>query len=336
MHSSRQVKAVGLISGGLDSTLALRLVLEQGIEVTAMHMNIPFIAEKKDMEKLAQELGVPLEIVEVDEDYMDVIRKPRHGYGTEMNPCIDCRIYVLRKAKELADRIGARFIFTGEVLGERPMSQTRKAMKIIDEETGLDRLILRPLSARLLPETIPESEGWVNRQKLMAIKGRSRKPQMALAEELGIKQYPQPAGGCLLTQHEFSAKLQDLFQHKQKPSLGDIPRLKVGRHFRFGGYKIIVGRSKWENNVLRELKSSEDYTFEIPGHRSPITLMESANGGSEEEKACEIAAKLTVRYSDVEGGEAVVEKQKGTSEKETMTVSVSWEDRRFLRSLLLT
>lgn len=330
------MRALGLVSGGLDSILALRLVLDQGIEVTAMHMNIPFIAEKKDIEKLTKDLGVHLEVVEVDEDYMDVVRNPKHGYGTEMNPCIDCRIYVLRKAKELADRIGASFLFTGEVLGERPMSQTRKAMRIIEEETGLGGLILRPLSARLLPETIPESEGWVDRQKLMAVKGRNRKPQMALAEELGINQYPQPAGGCLLTQQEFSAKLRDLVQHKEKPSLRDIPRLKVGRHFRFEGHKIIVGRNEQDNNALQELKRPEDCTFEVPGCGSPITLMESADGGSEEDKACEIAAKLTVRYSDAGGGEVVVEKQKGTEEKETMTVSVSQEDRRFLRSLLLT
>ncbi|MFP3975219.1 MAG: hypothetical protein ACLFVK_03235 [Dehalococcoidia bacterium] len=276
------MKALGLISGGLDSILALRLVLDQGIEVTAMHVNIPFIAEKQDIAKITAELGVPLEVVEVDEDYMEVTGNPGHGYGTGMNPCIDCRIYVLKKAKELADRIGASFLFTGEVLGERPMSQTRRALKIIDEESGLGGLILRPLSARLLPETIPESEGWVDRQKLMAIKGRNRKPQMALAEELGITHYPQPAGGCLLTQQEFSSKLRDLFQHKQKPSLRDIPRLEVGRHFRFEGYKIIVGRNEQENNTLQELKGPEDYAFEVPGHGSPITLMESSDGGSEE------------------------------------------------------
>ncbi len=310
--------------------------MDQGIDVTAMHMNIPFIAEKQDIAQLTQDLGVPLEVVEVGEGYMDVIGTPKHGYGTEMNPCIDCRIYVLKKAKEIVDRIGASFLFTGEVLGERPMSQTKKALKIIDEESGLGGLILRPLSARLLPETIPEFEGWVDRQKLMAIKGRNRKPQMALADELGINQYPQPAGGCLLTQQEFSAKLRDLFRYKQKPSLHDIPRLKVGRHFRFEGYKIIVGRNEQDNNTLQELKGPEDYAFEVPGCGSPITLMESPDGGLEEEEAFGIAAKLTVRYSDAGDGEIVVEKQKGTEEKETMTVSVSQEDRGFLRSLLLT
>jgi len=223
-----------------------------------------------------------------------------------MNPCIDCRIYMLREAKRIAKEVGANFIVTGDVLGERPMSQHRKALELEEKEAGLERMILRPLSAKLLPETIPEREGWVDRSKLLDIKGKSRKPQIALAKKFGIPEdYPSPSGGCLLTYKEFASKVRDLFEHKEKVSMREVRLLKIGRHFRFGSSKIIVGRNESENKLLLDLKNTEDYVFEVPGYGSPITILE----GSKSKEAIEVAAKLTARYSDAgaEGKEVLVE-----------------------------
>ena len=290
------MKALALLSGGLDSILATKLVLDQGIEVVAVKFILPIISEKRDYaEGIAKKFGIPLIQVEVGEEYLDVIRNPRYGYGSGMNPCIDCRIYMLREAKRIAKEVGAKFIVTGDVLGERPMSQHRKALELEEKEAGLENLILRPLSAKLLPETIPEREGWVDRSKLLDIRGRSRKPQIALAETFGLHEdYPSPSGGCLLTYKEFASKIRDLFEHKEEVTKRDISLLKIGRHFRIASSKIIVGRNEEENKLLLELKNPGDYVFEVPGFGSPITILE----GPKSKEAIELAAKLTARYSD--------------------------------------
>jgi tRNA-specific 2-thiouridylase len=215
-----------------------------------------------------------------------------------MNPCIDCRIFMIRKAKKYAKETGAAFIFTGEVLDERPMSQHFKAMRIVEEESGLKGRLLRPLSARLLPETIIEKKGLVKREKLLDIRGRSRKPQIKLAEDFGIVDYPRPAGGCLLTCRDFANKLRDLFRHSKRCSMVDVALLKVGRHFRFGKNKMIVGRNEAENNVLTAKKTRYDYYFEVPDIGSPITILQ----GLKTKKAIEAAAALTAFYSDAKSG----------------------------------
>jgi len=289
------MKTLALLSGGLDSILAVKLMLDQDINVVAISFITPFhISEKKWVDEITKKFKIPLKTVKLGEDYLKIIMKPKFGYGRHMNPCIDCRIFMLKKAKAYAKKINASFIVTGEVLGERPMTQTREALDIIEKEAGLRGKILRPLSAKLLPKTEAERKGWVNREKLLDIRGRSRKRQIGLAEKYRIKEYPSPAGGCLLTYKEFAEKVMDLFKHKKKIKMKDILLLKIGRHFRFGKNKIIVGRNEDENNQLLKIKDASDYYFEVPDCGSPITLLQ----GPKIKKAIERAAVLTARYSD--------------------------------------
>jgi len=296
-----KAKALALFSGGLDSSLAIKLVQEQGIEVEAITFLTPFYSAKSgdfSLEKAAQQLGVSLTVVRLGLDYLRVIRKPKYGYGKHMNPCIDCRIYMLKKAKQYARRIGVSFIITGEVLGERPMSQNWKALRIVEEESSLKGKLLRPLSAKLLPPTEPEKAGIVDRNRLLDIRGRSRKRQLALARAYGITEYQSPSGGCLLTYKEFAAKLRDLLTHRKRVSMADLELLKVGRHFRLSDNKIIVGRSREENEMLLRLKGRNDYFFEAQGCGSPITLLQ----GPKTRQAIEKAAQLTAYYSDQKTG----------------------------------
>ncbi len=291
------LKALALLSGGLDSTLAARLLQEQGLDIVAVNFTSPFCLCGKGgcgAVNVAKQLKIPLMVINVGEDYLKMLRNPKHGYGRNMNPCIDCRIFIFKKAKEYAEEIGAFFIFTGEVLNERPMSQHLNALEVIEREAGLEGKVLRPLSARLLPKTEAEEKGWVNREKLLDIRGRSRKRQMTLAGELGVKDYPCPAGGCLLTYKEFAAKLRDLFEHKKKVGVKDVNLLKIGRHFRLGKNKIIVGRNKAENEQLQRMRGRSDNWFEVPDCGSPTTLLQ----GPKTKEAVRKAAALTLRYSD--------------------------------------
>jgi tRNA-specific 2-thiouridylase len=293
----KKKKALALLSGGLDSTLAVKLLLEQGMQVEAINFVSPFCLCGKGgcgASAVANRFDIPLKVVSVGEDYLKIVRKPKHGYGKNMNPCIDCRIFMLRKAKKYAQETGASFIFTGEVLDERPMSQHIKALKIIEGEAGLKNRILRPLSAKLLPETSIEKRGLVDRCKLLDIRGRSRKRQIKLAKEFNIADYPCPAGGCLLTYKEFADKVKDLFKHKKRVSMKDITLLKLGRHFRFGKDKIVVGRNERENKALLQMKLASDYFFEVPNCGSPITILQ----GTKTKTAIEKAAALTAYYSD--------------------------------------
>jgi len=297
----KKTKALALLSGGLDSTLAVKLVLNQGIDVEAINFVSPFCLCGKGgcgAAEAARRFNIPLKTMSVGEDYLRVIRKPKFGYGKNMNPCIDCRIFMLKKAKKYAKETGAAFIFTGEVLDQRPMSQHKKTLDLIEEEAGLKGKILRPLSAKLLQETELEKKGLVNRERLLDIEGRSRRKQIELAEKLGIRDYPCPAGGCLLTYREFADKMRDLFEHKKAVSLKDVALLKVGRHFRFGKNKIIVGRNESENKILLQIKKEEDYYFEAQGCGSPVTLLQ----GPKTKRAIEEAARLTAYHSDQKNG----------------------------------
>ncbi len=300
-----RVKALGLLSGGLDSILATEMVQKQGIEVVAFNVRSPFCLCKKNgcaAVDAAKQLHVQLKMVAAGNDYLRMLRKPKHGYGRNMNPCIDCRIFLMKKAKKYAREIGAGFIFTGEVLDERPMSQHYPAMKLIEREAGLEGKVVRPLSARLLPETEAEKRGLVDRAKLLDIRGRSRKPQFKLAEEFNIVDYPCPAGGCLLTYEEYAKKIRDLFTYKKRVSMADIALLRVGRHFRLGKNKIIVGRNEAENKLLTAQKKPSEYYFELPDIVGPVTILQ----GPKTRNAIETAAKLTAYYSDAKTGEVVV------------------------------
>ncbi len=294
----KPVKAITLFSGGLDSILATQLILNQGIEVIAFNVKTPFGIPKKDgiseAETAIKQLNIPLKILTVEKDYIKMLRNPKHGYGKNINPCVDCKIFILKKAVEYAKEIGADFLFTGEVLGERPMSQHGPALRIIEEEAGLKGKLLRPLSAKLLPETEAEKKGLVNRNKLMAIRGRSRKPQFQLAKEFKITTYPSPAGGCLLTCEEYAKKLADLFAHKKGVSAADVTLLRFGRHFRLDENKIIVGRNETENKFLLSRKTKNEYYFELPDIVGPITILQ----GAKTKKAIRVAAELNAFYSD--------------------------------------
>jgi len=297
------MKALALLSGGLDSILAVKLMLDQRIDVVAIHFINPLqISERKWVDEITKRFKIPLKIMKLGEDYLRIVQKPKFGYGKHMNPCIDCRIFMLKKAKNYAKRIGASFIFTGEVLNERPMTQIKKSLELIEKEAGLKRKILRPLSAKLLPETEAEKRGLVDREKLLDIKGRGRKRQIELAKKFKIKDYPSPAGGCLLTYEEFAQKLRDLFEHKKRVRMNDINLLKIGRHFRFKKNKIIIGRNEEENKQLLKFKQPNDYYFEVPGYGSPITILQ----GPKTRMSIKKAASLTARYSDSRGSGILV------------------------------
>jgi len=306
LASKKRRIAVALLSGGLDSTLAAKLMIDQGVAVEAISFLSPFSSggSREDCAavRAASKLGVRLKLVDLEDDYFEVVKNPKYGYGKNLNPCIDCKIFMLKKAKEYADVVQADFFVTGEVLGQRPMSQYLKALNLIEQEAGLEGKLLRPLSARLLPETEAERKGWVKRKLLLDLRGRGRRRQMDLAEVLGIVGYPSPAGGCLLTEPLFCVRLKDLLEHGEALSLRSVSLLKIGRHFRFGLNMIIVGRNEKENQELVALKSQEDYLFEVPDCGSPTTLL----SGPENEEALRAAASITARYSDAKGKKILV------------------------------
>jgi len=326
---------LALLSGGLDSALAVKLMLDQGIDVEAVNFASPFCLCRKGgcgALEVANNLNIPLKTINVGEEYLRIVRKPRFGYGRNMNPCIDCRIFMLRKAKKYARETGASFIFTGEVLGQRPMSQHGKTLGVIEKEAGLEGKILRPLSAKLLSPTEAEKKGFVRREALLGIEGRSRKKQIRLAEELKVTDYSCPGGGCLLTYREFASKLKDLFKHKKRVSLKDVQLLKVGRHFRFGKNKIIVGRNEAENGLLLRTRMANDYCFEAQGTGSPITLLQ----GPKTRTAIKRAAELTVYHSDRKQGVVLVKFGKGEFSKSLRTRILSQEEVERLRIVPLS
>lgn len=312
------MKAVALLSGGLDSVLAARLVKDQGIEVLGLHHVLPFASEKKDyVGESAEELSIPLRRVEAGDDYLAIVRNPEHGYGSQMNPCVDCRIYMLRRAARIAEEEGAAFVVTGDVLGQRPMTQTRNRLKLEEREAGLEGLILRPLSAKELPPTIPEEKGWVDREKLLGTRGRSRKPQIALARELNITRFRTPDSGCMLVNREFAQKLGDLFKHEDVIGSGDVELLKVGRHSYFGDTKVVVGRHERDNQRLLELSRPDDYLLEAEGVKGPITLVR----GPKTDDSVRYAAGLTAKYSDATSGKVPVQ-VRGEGASDTVIVDL--------------
>ena len=310
--------AVGLISGGLDSILAARIILEQGIEVQGVSFVTPFF-NSKGAERAAQAVGIPLQVLDITEPHLAMLRNPPHGYGNNMNPCIDCHMLMLKEAGRVMEKGGADFLFTGEVLGQRPMSQNKASLRVVERGSGYEGLILRPLSAQLLPETIPEQEGKVDRGKLLAIKGRSRKRQIALAEQYHITEYLTPAGGCLLTDPIFSRRLRDLFHH-DPVQIKDIELLKIGRHLRLSpAVKVIVGRHAQDNERIVGMVAPGDDLLTVEGHPGPLCLI--PYGGTLEDITR--AASICVRYSDAPPDEEVTVLWSRGEEEHRITVRSS-------------
>ena len=292
--STNLAKAIGLLSGGLDSILATRLLQDQGIEILVVCFQTPFFNFLK-AQRAADQLKVPLRIIDISAEHLQLVRNPRYGYGRNMNPCIDCHILMLKRAGYLLDRETLDFIFTGEVLGQRPMSQNKQVLQMVARDSGYEGLILRPLSARLLPETLPEKEGKVHRERLLDIQGRSRKRQFELVKRYGIGDFPEPAGGCLLTDPAFSRRLRDLLTHQGEIQIRDIELLKVGRHFRLDeSTKVVIGRRKEENERLLELAHGGDVIIRVMDYPGPIALIPLGSP----KPSLEIAVSLCIRYSD--------------------------------------
>ncbi len=296
-------KGLALLSGGLDSTLAVKAMVDQGVEIEAVHFTTPFCnCDKCSVDQVGEQFDVPVHHLFMGQEFLDLVADPPHGYGSQMNICIDCRINMFMKAKELGDEIGAEFYVTGEVLGQRPFSQRRNAMKLIEAKAGLEGKILRPLSAKLMEETEVEEAGVVDRDSLYAIHGRRRIPQFELAEELGVYDYPCPSGGCLLTDPQFARKLRDYIHHEGKPKLEDMILLRLGRHFRLGRARAIVGRNEKENNVLSALAERRGLLrLEVTGHMGPVSIIV----GAAEAETVEMVAAITARYSDAPRDDAV-------------------------------
>lgn len=302
----KNIKAIAATSGGLDSIVAAALVSRLGIDVIMLHVQHFFCASKGKCERIqlvGDQLGLPLRVVDASVDHLETIRYPRFGYGKGMNPCVDCRIFLLKVAKRVMEEEGAQFVITGEVLGQRPKSQHHRELLRVAEETGLNDRLLRPLSANLLPDTLPVTEGWLRKEDLLSIQGRMRVQQMALAAELGITSYPQPAGGCVLTEPAYAARVRDAFEHlgKDAVDLDHFRLLRCGRHFRLSDRaKVIVGRNETENRVLDGFAGGR-IRIEPRDVMGPTTLVE----GDPTVEDLRLAAALTARYCDVEEGASV-------------------------------
>lgn len=300
---ARRVRAVGLLSGGLDSTLAVRVLQEQGVEVLGLTFRSCFF-ETLRAEEAASRLGIPLRIIDFSGEHLELVRHPPHGYGKGMNPCIDCHALMLRHAGQLMEAEGYDFIFTGEVLGERPMSQNRQSLAVVAEESGYADYVLRPLSARLLPPTRPEQEGLIDRSRLLAVRGRSRKPQFELAARYRLTEYPTPAGGCKLTDPNFAKRLADLFQHSTNATARDVELLKLGRHFRLSpAVKVVMGRNWEENEQLLALRRPGELHLIVIGPPGPDVIIPGTDEVSEEHIL--LTARLAVTYSDAPQEEPV-------------------------------
>ena len=312
MSGTGRIRAIGLMSGGLDSTLAARILVEQGIEVIGINFSTGFCMNdhrramarpEEDPKRMRNEalragadLGIPIEVLDAGEAYLKMVLNPKHGYGKRANPCIDCRIFMIHGAADYMREHGGHFIFTGEVLNQRPMSQHFQALRMIEKECGIPGYLLRPLSAKHLPPTVPETRGWVDREKLLGISGRSRKEQIAFSRSRGLDDYPQPSGGCcFLADESFARRFHDIKEHADHAALRkeEMILLKIGRHFRLApDVKIIVPRDEGENNFITRLRTT-GWQFEATDCGSPITLVE----GEPDEDLKRFIAAITARYS---------------------------------------
>lgn len=302
-------RAIALYSGGLDSTLAILAVMRQGIEVTAVTFLTHFGCDISDRSSCSRnpfaaagKFGFEVKLCHLADKFIEIVKNPKFGHGKNMNPCMDCRVLMLREAHEFMRMTNAEFLITGEVLGQRPMSQRRDALHIIDREAGLKGLVLRPLSAQLMNPTVPEDQGIIKRELLYGFSGRSRKPQIALAAEFGLTEYPAPAGGCLLTEPNYSHRLRELLTYDPIPSVEELSLLRLGRHFRLSpDCYVVVGRNRTENESLAGIAGDSGTRLRVRGHGSPLALVRGDAGNEQ----IMTAAALCARYSDAKGLPAV-------------------------------
>jgi tRNA U34 2-thiouridine synthase MnmA/TrmU len=324
---SAKKKVVALLSGGLDSQLAVKMMQKQGFDVSAVAIRTPFCDFDCgkgcgfDIVNRANALNVDLKTVYLGDEYIEMLKHPKYGRGAGFNPCIDCRAMMFEAAKKHMEEIGAEFIISGEVLGQRPMSQHAPALKTIEKESKLEGKIVRPLSAALLPKTDAEKNGLIKHEDLGMIRGRSRRMQLQMAKDFGIENPPNAGGGCLLTDPAFGLRTKDLFDHTETPTQNDIDLLKVGRHFRLDEQtKLVVGRNKEENSNISLLALPDDILLEVKDHVGPISILR----GKTAENYVEFAASITLRYSDAPNDvNSLVISQKNNEKTEIETCSTS-------------
>jgi len=322
-----KIKGIALMSGGLDSVLAVKVIQEQGVEVEGVAFETPFFGSDRAVEA-SRAAGLTLTVVDITEEHLAMLKAPRYGYGRNMNPCIDCHILMLKKAGEMMEARGAGCILTGEVLGQRPMSQGKQSLHVVAKRSGYQPYIIRPLSARLLPETMPEMEGKVDRSRLLDIQGRGRKRQMEMADRYRITGYATPAGGCLLTDPGFSKRLRDLFAHDRNMEIRDLELLKVGRHLRLDDEtKIIVGRKQRENAIIMELSEDHDIVIRMRGLPGPTVLVPYGCNGEDLRRAAGICALYGHAPGDLK---AVVEWRTGETAQYVEIVPAEEEEVRGL------
>jgi len=322
-------KVVALLSGGLDSQLAIKMMQEQGFDVSAVAIKTPFCDFDCgrgcgfEIRERADDLNVNLKTVYLGDEYIEMLKHPKHGIGAGFNPCIDCRSMMFDAAKKHMEDIGAEFIISGEVLGQRPMSQHAPALRTIEKESDLVGKIVRPLSAALLPETDPEKNGLIKRENLGMIRGRTRRNQLDMAKKYGIENPPNAGGGCLLTEPQFGIKAKDLFSHTENPTINDIDLLKIGRHFRLDEQtKFIVGRNKDENEMIKAIALPGDILLEAKDFVGPVSILRGSNA----KEHLKFASSVTLRYSDAPNNKQAIVSIKNNDLVEEITAESAEEE----------
>ena len=294
------MKAIALFSGGLDSTLAMKLIIDQGIDVLAVNINTGFGSTTdrlEHMQSMCDQVGAELKIIDIQSEFLqDVLFDPKHGYGKNFNPCIDCHAKMFAVAKKIMEAEGASFLISGEVMGQRPMSQNKDALQTVLNESNCDGILLRPMSAKMLAPTIPEEKGWVDRDRLEGITGRGRERQMQMVKEIGLENFESPGGGCLLTDEHFGKKMFDFIKY-DKFEVKDIPLMKFGRHFRLtDGAKLVIGRNKEENGYLQDIENDKYFHIKTVGLPGPHAML--SKNASEADKKIATSAILTYCKTD--------------------------------------